>query len=41
MADQTSLNWNSRNVTRGWQRGITAFYWGLGFKEEDFDKDEL
>jgi dihydroxy-acid dehydratase len=39
--DKPSLNWNSRNVTRGWQRGITAFFWGLGFKEEDFNKAQV
>jgi len=32
------LNWNSHQLTRGWQKGVTAFYWGLGFKEEDLDK---
>ncbi|TVS15208.1 MAG: dihydroxy-acid dehydratase [Planctomycetaceae bacterium] len=35
------LNWNSRNLTRGWQRGITAFYYGLGWTEEDFDKPQI
>lgn len=35
------LNWNSRNLTRGWQKGITAFYYGLGFKDEDFDKPQV
>ncbi len=35
------LNWNSRNMTRGWQRGITAFYYGLGWTEEDFDKPQI
>jgi phytoene dehydrogenase-like protein len=24
------LNWNSRELTQGWQRGVTAFYFGLG-----------
>ncbi len=31
------LNWNSRELTRGWQRGVRAFYWGLGWTEADFD----
>jgi dihydroxy-acid dehydratase len=37
----TALNWNSRQLTRGWQRGITAFYYGLGFTEEDFDRPQV
>ena len=36
-----NLNWNSRKLTHGWQRGVNAFYWGLGFKEEDFDKAQV
>jgi dihydroxy-acid dehydratase len=32
-----TLNWNSRHLTRGWQRGVTAFYYGLGMTDEDFD----
>lgn len=36
-----ALNWNSSNLTHGWQRGVTAFYWGLGFKAEDFDKPQI
>ena len=35
------LNWNSHQLTRGWQKGVTAFYWGLGFKEEDLDKAQV
>lgn len=35
------LNWNSNNLTHGWQRGVTAFFWGLGFKPEDFDKPQI
>lgn len=35
------LNWNSRNLTHGWQRGITAFYYGLGWTEEDLDKPQI
>lgn len=35
------LNWNSRNLTHGWQKGITAFYYGLGFTEEDFDRAQV
>ncbi|MDF1822989.1 MAG: dihydroxy-acid dehydratase [Verrucomicrobiales bacterium] len=36
-----SLNWNSRSLTSGWQRGINAFYWGLGFSPEDFEKAQI
>lgn len=36
--DPNPLNWNSRSLTSGWQRGINAFYWGLGFSPEDFAK---
>jgi dihydroxy-acid dehydratase len=39
--DPTSLNWNSRSLTSGWQRGINAFYWGLGFSPEDFAKAQV
>lgn len=35
------LNWNSRSLTSGWQRGINAFYWGLGFAPEDFAKAQV
>ncbi len=37
----TELNWNSRNLTHGWQRGVTAFYYGLGFTPEDFDRPQI
>ena len=37
----TALNWNSNQLTRGWQRGIRAFYYGLGFDEEDFDRPQI
>ena len=36
-----SLNWNSRHLTRGWQQSITAFYYGLGMTESDFDKPQV
>jgi dihydroxy-acid dehydratase len=35
------LNWNSRSLTRGWQRSITAFYYGLGLTEDDFDRPQV
>ncbi len=37
----TSLNWNSRQLTHGWQRGVTAFFHGLGMTEADFDKPQV
>lgn len=36
-----SLNWNSRTLTHGWQRGVTAFYYGLGLTDADFDKPQI
>lgn len=36
-----SLNWNSRQLTRGWQRGVTAFYYGLGLSDEEFDNPQV
>lgn len=35
------LNWNSKEVTQGWQKGIKAFYYGLNFEEEDFQKAQI
>ncbi len=35
------LNWNSRQLTRGWQRGVTAFYYGLGLSDQDFDRPQV
>ena len=35
------LNWNSRHLTHGWQKGLTAFYYGLGFTPEDFDRPQV
>jgi len=37
----TDLNWNSRQLTRGWQRGVTAFFHGLGMTEADFDRPQV
>jgi dihydroxy-acid dehydratase len=36
-----ALNWNSRVLTDGWQRGPRAFYWGLGFQEADFPRPQV
>jgi dihydroxy-acid dehydratase len=35
------LNWNSRQLTQGWQRGVTAFYYGLGWTDADFDRPQI
>ena len=35
------LNWNSQNLTAGWQRGVTAFYYALGMSESDFPKPQI
>lgn len=37
----TVLNWNSQQLTHGWQRGVTAFFHGLGMTEADFDKPQV
>ena len=37
----SQLNWNSSHLTRGWQKSITAFYYGLGFTDADFDKPQI
>lgn len=37
----TDLNWNSRQLTHGWQRGVTAFFYGLGMTEADFGKPQV
>lgn len=35
------LNWNSRHLTAGWQRGITAFYYGLGLTDTDLERAQV
>ncbi len=37
----TQLNWNSHHLTHGWQKSITAFYYGLGLTDEDFDRAQI
>lgn len=34
-------NWNSNQLTHGWQKGITAFYYAIGMTEEDFSKPQV
>ena len=35
------LNWNSRRLTQGWQRGINAFYYGLGLTDADLERAQI
>ncbi|QDT39025.1 dihydroxy-acid dehydratase [Stratiformator vulcanicus] len=41
MPAEPPLNWNSRQLTRGWQKGVTAFYYGLGLDDSDFDRPQV
>jgi dihydroxy-acid dehydratase len=41
MDSDQPINWNSRHVTSGWQKSITAFFWALGFSEADFGKAQV
>jgi dihydroxy-acid dehydratase len=34
-------NWNSQQLTHGWQPGVRAFFHGLGFTDEDFGKPQV
>ena len=38
---KTDLNWNSKSLTAGWQRGVTAFYYALGMDETDFKRAQI
>lgn len=38
---ENAENWNSQNLTHGWQRGVTAFYYGLGLSDDDFNKAQI
>ena len=35
------FNWNSKQLTHGWQRGVTAFFHGLGMDEADFKRAQV
>lgn len=41
MSSAAALNWNSRSLTRGWQKGLTSFYYALGMSDEDFDRAQV
>lgn len=36
-----ALNWNSSRLTHGPQKGVTAFYYGLGMTADDFDRPQI
>ena len=36
-----SPNWNSGRLTGGWQQGVNAFYYGLGFSDEDLERGQV
>ena len=36
-----TLNWNSRQLTAGWQPGVMSFFHGLGFMDDDFSKPQV
>ncbi len=35
------LNWNSRQLTAGWQPGVKAFFYGLGMSDDDLGKPQV
>lgn len=37
----SALNWNSRQLTAGWQPGVKSFFHGLGLTDEDFSKPQI
>lgn len=37
----SKLNWNSSRLTFGPQKGVTAFYYGLGMSPEDFERAQV
>ena len=37
----SSLNWNSHNLTAGWQKGVRAFYYALGMDDDDFSRPQV
>ena len=38
---QSAVNWNSTQLTAGWQKGVTAFYYALGMTDADFGKAQI
>ena len=37
----SQVNWNSTQLTAGWQKGVTAFYYAIGMSEADFGKAQI
>ena len=35
------LNWNSNQLTDGWQKGIRAFYYAVGMQDADFSRPQI
>lgn len=38
---ENKLNWNSHQLTAGWQKGVTAFYYAIGMDQSDFPKPQI
>lgn len=41
MSQSHEINWNSANLTSGWQKGVTAFYFALGMTQDDFARPQV
>lgn len=41
MSDAQALNWNSSQLTAGWQKGVTAFYYAIGMTSDDFGRAQV
>ena len=36
-----NFNWNSKKLTHGWQKGVHAFYYGLGLDDKDLKRPQV
>ena len=36
-----NFNWNSKKLTHGWQKGVNAFYYGLGLDDKDLKRPQV
>ncbi len=41
MSENKPLNWNSSQLTAGWQKGVTAFYYAIGMTADDFGRAQV
>lgn len=41
LTHMTKLNWNSEQLTSGWQKGLTSFYYAIGMQQDDFAKAQV